>query len=71
LDYIIDISNGTALEFLIFKVSFVTDVFILTDEVILTRADLQKSGKMGENLGRYLIALWNKASNVQGILHYL
>jgi hypothetical protein len=26
---------------------------------------------MGENLGRYLISLWNKASNVQGIVHYL
>jgi len=53
----IDVSNGTALEFLIFKQSFVTDVFILIDEVILTREDLQKSGKMGENLGRYLISL--------------
>jgi hypothetical protein len=52
----IDISNGTALEFLIFKLPFVTDVFILTDEVILTRADLQKIGKMGENLGRCLIS---------------
>ena len=31
LDYIIDISNGIALKFLIFKLSFVTDVFILTD----------------------------------------
>ena len=56
-DYMIDVSNGTALEFLIFKQSFVTDVFILIDEVILTREDLQKSGKMGENLGRYLISL--------------
>lgn len=71
LDYMINISNGTALEFLIFKLSLVTDVFILTDEVIWTRADLQKNGKMGENLGRYLISLWNKASNVQGIVHYL
>jgi hypothetical protein len=67
----IDISNGTALDFLIFKLSFVTDMFILTDEVILARADLQESGKMGENLGRYLISLWNKASNVGGIVHYL
>jgi hypothetical protein len=36
LDYVIDISNGTALEFMIFKLSCVTDVFILTDEVVLT-----------------------------------
>jgi hypothetical protein len=67
----IDISNGTAPEFLIFKLSFVTDVFILTVELILTRADLQKSGKMGDNLRRYLISLWNKASSVQGIVRYL
>jgi hypothetical protein len=36
---------------LIFKLPFVPDVFSLTDEVILTRADMQNGGKMRESLG--------------------
>jgi hypothetical protein len=43
----IDFNNGNLLEFLVCKLLFVTDVFISTDEGILTRADLQ-SGKMGD-----------------------
>jgi hypothetical protein len=60
-----------AVEFLIFKLPFVTDVFNLTDKVILTRADLQKNGKIGESQRRYLIWLWNKASSMQVIVHCL